>query len=163
MSDQSLLDALRANTQLIQEIALQYGVATGVAAPAPGGAITTPEKVVELCADMPALLQEQLRVLLLNQKSELVSTITIYQGTVNSASIRVAEILRPAIVANAPAFILVHNHPSGDPEPSGSDLAVTRKVLAAADHHDIDVYDHVVIGRAGKFVSMKQRGLGGYS
>ena len=152
-----LLEALKRNNQLLQEIALQYGAGTGEGGA--GTVLNTPEAVANQCMDMGGLLQEQLRVLLLNTKSELLEAVTVYQGTVNAASIRVAEILRPAIVRGAPYFIVVHNHPSGDPCPSGSDIAVTRKVRTAAEHFDIDLYDHVVVARRG-FVSLRQRGIG---
>ena len=155
-----LLDALNRNNRLLQEIALQYGAGTGEGgAAADPPVLNTPEAVANQCMDMGGLLQEQLRVLLLNTKSELLEAVTVYQGTVNAASIRVAEILRPAIVRGAPYFIVVHNHPSGDPCPSGSDTRVTRKVRKAAEYHDIELYDHVVVARRG-FVSLRQRGIG---
>ena len=153
-----LLDALKRNNQVLQEIALQYG-APAAAGASGGRVMDTPETVAEVCGDMPALLQEQLRVLVLNTKSELLEAVTVYQGTVNTASVRVAEILRPVIVRGAPYFIVVHNHPSGDPCPSGSDTRVTRKVRTAAEYHDIDLYDHVIVARRG-FVSLRQRGIG---
>ena len=99
-------------------------------------------------------------MLLLNTKSELLEAVTVYQGTVNAASIRIAEILRPVIVRGAPYFIVVHNHPSGDPEPSGSDWKVTRKLRTAAEYFDIDLYDHVILARRGH-LSLRQHGLGG--
>ena len=153
-----LLDALKRNNQLLQEIALQYGAGTGEGGGA-GNVMNTPEAVANQCMDMGGLLQEQLRVLLLNTKSELLEAVTVYQGTVNAASIRVAELLRPAIVKGAPYFVMVHNHPSGDPCPSGSDISVTRKVRTAAEYFDIELYDHVVVARRG-FISIRQRGIG---
>lgn len=110
-------------------------------------------------AEMTNLDQEQLRVLLLNNKHEVMGVDTIYQGTVNSASIRVAEILRPAIRKNCPAIVIVHNHPSGDPTPSPEDVLVTRRINQSAQLMDIDLLDHIIVGHRG-VVSMKSRQLG---
>ena len=84
---------------------------------------------------------------------------TVYQGTVNSAAVRVAEVLRPAIRENCPAIIVVHNHPSGDPTPSPEDIVVTRRIRRGAAEMDVELLDHLVIGERG-FVSMKRRSLG---
>ena len=98
-------------------------------------------------------------MLLLNNKHEVMGVDTIYQGTVNSASIRVAEIPRPAIRKNCPAIVIVHNHPSGDPTPSPEDVLVTRRINQSAQLMDIDLLDHIIVGHRG-VVSMKSRQLG---
>ena len=157
-----LLAALQANLALLREVGLRYSTATGNTT-AGAEVMDSPEAVDILCADMHDLVQEQLRVLLLRTKMTVIDVVTVYQGTVNAASTRVAEILRPAILANAPNMIVVHNHPSGDTEPSSSDLAVTRKVLAAAEVMDITIHDHVVVARRAAPVSMARRGLGGFA
>ena len=110
-------------------------------------------------AEMIGLEQEQLRTLLLNNKHEVLGVDTIYQGTVNSAAIRVAEILRPAIRRNCPAIVIVHNHPSGDPDPSPEDILVTRRARQSAEMMDIELLDHIVVGRRG-VVSMRAKRLG---
>ncbi len=69
------------------------------------------------------------------------------------------ELFKEAIRRNAAALILVHNHPSGDPSPSPEDIALTRAAVQAGKLLDVDVLDHIVIGR-GKYVSLKERGLG---
>jgi DNA repair protein RadC len=78
---------------------------------------------------------------------------------VNSSVVRVGELLREAVKANCPAVILVHNHPSGDPSPSTEDVAMTRQAVEAGHLLDIDVLDHLILGH-GRYVSMKERGLG---
>ena len=83
----------------------------------------------------------------------------IYQGTVSSSQVRTSEVLRPAVAEGVPNIIVVHNHPSGNPEPSPNDVAVTRKLQQAAKVLDIDLLDHVVIGGYG-FV--KPQGTGSY-
>jgi DNA repair protein RadC len=73
--------------------------------------------------------------------------------------VRVGELFKSAVRRNAASIIVAHNHPSGDPTPSPDDIAVTRAIVEAGKLLDIDVLDHLVIG-GGKFVSLKQRGLG---
>ena len=123
-------------------------------------AIGSPDDVNNIVGpEMSHLTQERLRVLLLNNKNRVMAIRDVYQGTVNSASIRVAEILRPAIRENCPYIIVVHNHPSGDPTPSPEDILVTRRLNQSADMMDIELLDHIVVGQQG-FISMKQRNLG---
>ena len=122
--------------------------------------INSPRDVYNLLgADMRYQEQEHLRVLLVSTKSEVVGDREIYKGTVNSASVRVAEVLKPAVLENVPSIIVVHNHPSGDPTPSGPDIVITRQIKQAAELMDIDLLDHIVIGGPA-FVSMKDRKLG---
>jgi DNA repair protein RadC len=83
----------------------------------------------------------------------------VYKGNVNSAVVRVAEVLRPAVRENCPAIVIVHNHPSGDPTPSPEDVLVTRRIRTSAELMDIEVLDHVIVG-ASSFVSLKDKGLG---
>ena len=109
--------------------------------------------------EMSALEQEHLRVMLLDTRNRVIDVVEIYHGSLNSAQVRVAELFKPAIQRMSAAIILVHNHPSGDPTPSPDDVAVTRAVVQAGKLLDIDTLDHLVIGR-GRFVSLKERGLG---
>ncbi len=111
-----------------------------------------------LMLEMGQLEQEHLRVLLLDTKHYVLASPTIYKGNVNSAVIRIAEVLRPAVRANATEMILAHNHPSGDPTPSQEDVQVTRRIAEAATMFDIKLLDHLVIGNQ-QFVSLKERGV----
>lgn len=108
--------------------------------------------------EMEDLDQEQLRIISLNTKNRIISSHMIYQGTVNTTSVRIAEVFRPAIMDNATALLVCHNHPSGMPDPSPEDVALTREIANAGQLLGIDVLDHIVIGK-GKFVSLKERGL----
>ena len=111
--------------------------------------------------EMSLLEQEQLRVLLLDTRNRLMEVATIYQGSVNQAQVRVAEVFKPAVQRNAPGMILVHNHPSQDPSPSPDDVALTRAIVEAGKLLDVEVIDHLIIGGAsGKCISLKSRGLG---
>jgi DNA repair protein RadC len=112
-----------------------------------------------LLFEMGVLEHEQLRVLLLDTRNRLIRTTQVYQGSLNSSAIRVGEVFRDAVHANAAAVIIAHNHPSGDPSPSPEDVAVTRALVDAGRLLDIEVLDHLIIGR-NRFVSMKAKGLG---
>ncbi len=106
--------------------------------------------------DMAHLDHEQLRVIVLDTKNQVVSNIPLYRGTVNSSVLRAAEIFRPAITRNCPGIVICHNHPSGLPEPSPEDVEVTNQLVAAGKVLDIDLVDHLIIGHQ-QFVSLKER------
>jgi len=119
--------------------------------------ITAPADVARLVMpDMAHLDYEQLRVIVLDTKNRVVSNIPLYRGTVNSSVLRAAEIFRPAITRNCPAIIVCHNHPTGLPEPSPEDVAVTNQLVAAGKVLDIELLDHVIIGHQ-QFVSLKEK------
>ncbi len=122
--------------------------------------IKSPEEAAQLLCDLGQLEREEMRVLLLNQKNRVVGTRTVYQGSLHTTVVRVCELFKPAVRENAASLIVAHNHPSGDPTPSPEDAALTREIVKAGQLLDIEVLDHLVIGAAGKFVSLKQRGLG---
>ncbi|HEX6797658.1 MAG TPA: JAB domain-containing protein [Ktedonobacterales bacterium] len=83
----------------------------------------------------------------------------VYQGTVNSSVVRVAEVFKPAVSRTCPAIVVVHNHPSGDPTPSPEDVRTTDQLRQAGELLDIELLDHVIVGQH-KWVSLKERGLG---
>ncbi len=109
--------------------------------------------------EMAALEQEQLRVVLLDTKHRILRHATVYQGSVNQAQVRVAEVFRDAVRQNATAIVAVHNHPSGDPTPSAADVALTVEIGAAGQLLDIELLDHLIIGQ-GRWLSLKRLGLG---
>jgi DNA repair protein RadC len=106
-----------------------------------------------------ALDQEQLWVAVLDTKHQLERLVPVYQGSVNSAQVRTAEVFKEAVRANAPAIAIAHNHPSGDPTPSAADIALTADLARAADVLDIELIDHLVIGD-GRWLSLRRLGLG---
>ncbi len=108
--------------------------------------------------EMEAFTQEHLWVILCDTRNRVISTEKIYKGSLNSSTVRIGELFRPAIQRCAASIVIVHNHPSGDPTPSAEDIALTRGVIQAGKLLDIELLDHVVIG-AGRFVSLKERGL----
>ena len=140
--------------------AIELGRRLTLESPDERPAINSPADAAALVLyEMSALEQEHLRVILLDTRNRVLEIVEIYKGSVNSSQIHVGEIFKAAIRRNAPALIVVHNHPSGDPTPSPDEAAVTRAIVQAGKLLDVDVLDHMVIGQ-GRWVSMKERGLG---
>lgn len=94
--------------------------------------------------DMSA--QENLIVICLNSKNQVVAYSEISKGNVNTCYIEISNIFKPILISNANKFILVHNHPSGDSTPSGFDLKLTQDIKNAAKIMMIDFLDHIIIG-----------------
>ena len=91
--------------------------------------------------------QEQIWIVLLNRKNRAIGRQLCTVGTVSSCQGTAATIFRAAILASAAAVIIFHNHPSGDPSPSAQDMAFTRKIREAARTIEIELHDHIIIGR----------------
>ena len=94
----------------------------------------------------------------LDRRNQLIRDEMVAFGTVDHAPVYPREVIRRALDLSASAIILVHNHPSGDPEPSRADITMTRKVADAAKLFDIGLHDHLVVGRDGT-ASMRALGL----
>ncbi len=142
--------------------ALELGRRLAVAVPGQRPVIHSPREVVNLVhSEMALLEQEELWILLLNSKNEVLAIRRMYRGTISSSSVRIAELFRSAIRENAACIVITHNHPSGDPTPSPEDVRVTADAVRAGDLLDVEVLDHIIVGGAReRFVSMKERGLG---
>ncbi|PXY00356.1 JAB domain-containing protein [Halomonas sp. LBP4] len=109
----------------------------------------------------PALAFEYLQVLLQEYEHEVFSAVfldsqhrvihfeTLFRGTIDSASVYPREVVKRALAHNAAAVIFVHNHPSGDPEPSDADRRITQRLKEALGLFDIRVIDHIVVGSEG--------------
>jgi len=108
--------------------------------------------------EMQSLDREHFKILLLNTKNHVTQVHTVSVGSLNASVVHPRECFRPAIAAQAAAVILVHNHPSGDPEPSVEDISLTRRLIAAGDLLGIKVLDHVIIG-FGKHASVMDKGV----
>ncbi|MDP3853510.1 DNA repair protein RadC [Phenylobacterium sp.] len=93
--------------------------------------------------------REQFRVLFLDKKNQLIADEVMNHGTVDHAPVYPREVMRRALELSSSAVILVHNHPSGDPTPSGADIQMTREVVEAGRPLRIAVHDHLVVGRDG--------------
>ena len=126
--------------------------------PADPWLIRTPTDVAEPLVDaMGALEREELRVLLLDTKNVVTAERTVYRGNLAGSSVRVGEVYRDAVRTCAAAIIVAHNHPSGDPGPSGEDLRITAELAEAGRLLDIELLDHLVIGR-GRWTSLRAIG-----
>jgi DNA repair protein RadC len=122
--------------------------------------INSPQDAAErVMFKMGALDKEELWVMILDTRNRVLKIEELYRGSINSSQVRVAEIFSEAVKLNAASIIVIHNHPTGDPNPSTEDITLTRSLVDAGRLLDIDVLDHLVIGD-NKFVSMKERGLG---
>jgi len=140
--------------------AIELGHRLSIESPDERPSVNSPADAAALVSyEMSGLEQEHLRVILLDTRNRVLDIVEIYKGSVNSAQVNVGEIFKPAIRRNAPALIVVHNHPSGDPTPSPDDVVVTRAIIQAGKLLDVDVLDHMIIGQ-GRWVSMKERGMG---
>ncbi len=111
-----------------------------------------------LTIDMAHLTRERVRVLYLNAKNMLLLDEMVGEGSIDEAAIHPREVIRRALDLGATGLILVHNHPSGSPEPSRADIEMTHRIAAAGRILGVMVHDHVVIGREGH-VSMRAKGL----
>lgn len=132
--------------------AVQLAAAFGLASRLAREALTdtpldTPARIYELLgAEMRQLGKESLRVVLLDTKLHLMCVEQVSLGSLNETLAHPREILRPAVLHNAHAFILVHNHPSGDPSPSDADRRVTMRLAEASKMLQVNFFDHVIVG-----------------
>jgi DNA repair protein RadC len=101
---------------------------------------------------------EQFRVLFLDRKNVLIADEPQARGTVDHVPVYPREVVKRALELNASALILVHNHPSGDPTPSGADIEMTAQIQRAADSLGITLHDHLVIGKSRE-LSFRSEGL----
>jgi DNA repair protein RadC len=111
-----------------------------------------------LAIDMAHLTVERVRVLYLNTQNRLVLDHHVGDGSIDEAAIHPREVIRRGLDVGAAALILVHNHPSGNPEPSRADIQITQRIAEAGRLLGITVHDHVIVGREGH-VSLRARGL----
>lgn len=111
-----------------------------------------------LTTDMAHLTVERVRVLYLDSKNRLIDDHHASEGSIDEAAIHPREVIRKAMDVGASALILVHNHPSGNPEPSRADIQITQRIAEAGRLLGVTLHDHVIIGREGH-VSLRSKGL----
>jgi DNA repair protein RadC len=121
-------------------------------------AIRGPDDVIAQVRDLVRARREHFVVLLLNARHELQVRETVSIGSLNASIVHPREVFLPAITHSAASVILVHNHPSGDPEPSEEDLAITRRLVEVGELVGIGVLDHVIVAARG-LVSLRARQL----
>ena len=121
--------------------------------------ITSPEDVANLF--IPILIdevKEKFIVVCLNSANKIIKQETISTGSLNSSIVHPREVFKVAIECSSASIILIHNHPSGNPEPSNEDIAITKKIVEAGKIIDIQVFDHLIIAGSG-FTSFVERRL----
>ena len=101
---------------------------------------------------------ETFGLLALDVRHRLQREAVVSVGCLTASLVHPREVFQEAVVSRAAALVLFHNHPSGDPEPSAEDLALTRRLSAAGSLMGIEILDHLVLG-AGRYVSLKERGV----
>lgn len=114
--------------------------------------------------ELQALGHESVRVILLTTRLTLLRTDEVFRGSLNECTAAPRDLLRKALIHNAHAFILIHNHPSGDPTPSDADRRITRRLREAADATGLLLQDHVIIGTPSEsrplpYFSFKEHGM----
>jgi DNA repair protein RadC len=115
-----------------------------------------PEDIAALfMEDMRRETRELFQILLLNTRGEMMGKELVSAGNITSSIVDPRDVFKPAIRRGAASIVLVHNHPSGNPEPSGADIEATRRIVDAGKLLDVKVLDHLIIGD-GIFVSLKR-------
>lgn len=122
-------------------------------------AFLTPQAVAEYyMEDMRHLPYEQTIILMLDIKNRIIKDMLLSKGNVNSTTVLPRDVLTMAMKYEAFHFILLHNHPSGDPTPSNADIAITKRLVKSGELIGIQLLDHIIIGD-NKYVSLKERGV----
>lgn len=138
--------------------AIELGRRAASSWPHPRWVVRSPADVAQrLLPAMATLEREELRVCVLNTKNVVAAMTTLYVGNLAGSPVRVGEVFRDAVRRHAAAIVVVHNHPSGDATPSAEDLRITAELAAAGRLLDIELLDHLVIGR-GQWVSIRALG-----
>jgi len=119
----------------------------------------SPQEIFDyLYHSMRDLKKEVFKVIYLNSQNQIMETVDLFQGTVNSSSVSPREVIESALKNNAVSLIFVHNHPSGNPEPSAGDRELTRELVYAGKIMRLNVLDHIVIGD-NRYFSFANEGL----
>jgi len=121
--------------------------------------VKTPDDIVGLVrGKLKGKKKEHFLALLLDTRNQLIKVSQISVGSLDASIVHPREVFKEAISASAASVIFVHNHPSGDPEPSEDDVKLTKRLAEAGEIVGIDVLDHIIIG-GKKFLSLKREGL----
>lgn len=157
------LDALRAEkgvglakaARLVAAFELGRRLASTDAADRP--VVTTPEQAAALLMSRYGdRTREHFGLLALDTKNKVIKEVVVSVGTLDGSMAHPREVFRPAILANAAAVILFHNHPSGDPTPSETDIQVTKRLVEVGKMMGMEVLDHIIVAR-NRFISLKRQ------
>lgn len=142
----------------LRELQIAYRPVAG-APKGPRPRLATPAHAAELLR--PLLESEAVEVfgaLLLNTKHEPLAWHVLSRGTLDATLVHPREVIKAVCLGNAAAVIVGHNHPSGDPEPSPDDVAITRRLSEALKLVGVDLVDSIIIGDGGRWSSLRERG-----
>ncbi|MBS4015527.1 MAG: DNA repair protein RadC [Candidatus Latescibacteria bacterium] len=121
--------------------------------------IDNPKTAIELLrTELKEYKKEHFKLIMLNSRNKVIDIADISTGTLNASLVHPREVFEAAIKHHSASVILVHNHPSGDPEPSDDDLKITKKLVESGKILSIDVVDHIIIGKDG-YYSFKEKKL----
>jgi DNA repair protein RadC len=121
--------------------------------------VNSPGDVADLMIpEMQGLDREHFKAILLNTKNGIIRIVTVAVGSLNAALVHPREIFKPAVSASAAGIIMVHNHPTGNPEPSNEDVDLTVRFARCGELMGIELVDHIIIG-GNRFVSMRERDI----
>lgn len=137
--------------KLVRERKEEYAAAT---------AISCPDDAVEMANaifDMEYLADEIVVALFLDRKNNVIGTCEISHGTIDACIMQPRDVFKAALLHNAASFMLFHNHPSGDPQPSMEDIRSTKRIVEASRIMGINILDHIIIGHR-RYYSMKEYG-----
>ena len=124
----------------------------------PSARVESPKVLAEFMAGfVDGATQESMFAIAFDGRNNVISVDEIYKGTATGTSVRISELFKPVIVLGGVGIALVHNHPSGDPEPSKEDIKITEEIVKAGKILDITILDHLVIAESGKFVSIRSQ------
>ena len=122
--------------------------------------VARPEDAVSLLGPtVRGLDREHFWALALDTKNQLLRIVDVSVGSLNASIVHPRELFKAAVRLSAASVVVVHNHPSGDPTPSGADIQLTRRLVKAGDVLGIEVLDHVVIGDGAEWASLRDMGL----
>jgi len=148
----------RASDRLFAAVQLGARAAARATAKAGRVAVRGPEDVLPLVRDLVHSKREHFVVLLLNARHEFERRETVSIGSLNASIVHPREVFVPAILHSAASLVIVHNHPSGDPEPSEEDLSITKRLVEVGELCGIGILDHVIVAKRGT-VSFRARQL----
>ncbi|MBE2287532.1 MAG: DNA repair protein RadC [Prosthecobacter sp.] len=127
--------------------------------------LDSPPRIYEFIGpELQALGHESVRIILLNTRLAVIRAEEVFKGSLNECISHPRDLLRKALVHNAHAFVLIHNHPSGDPTPSDADRRITRRLREGSEATGVLLQDHIIIGtpaesRALPYFSFREHGL----
>jgi len=121
--------------------------------------IRAPEDVAEeYIPKLRSLVQEEFRVLLLSTANTIIKEVVVSRGSLNASIVHPREVFKPAVIESAASIILMHNHPSGNPNPSKEDIKITKQLAEAGRLMDIGIFDHIIIA-GDDFYSFARNGI----